>query len=171
MEKQFNRSWTRFHDDPRTFLLNQVPEVDYPEGLADLIELCRDRPPEVRLRAAGSHWALSEAAISDHSFVETHDPRNLMPAMDRTLLDVVPGCLHREVLQSMTSPACVDSRRERQAHLPALRRAGPRGRWLEPRDPGRSSGSTLQRAVGSRNPGKLRRADSGGRFLHRHARR
>lgn len=105
MEKQFNRSWTRFHDDPRTVLLNQVPEVDYPGGLADLIELCRDRPPDVQLRAAGSHWALSEAAISDHSFIETHDPLNLVPAMDRTLLNVVPGCLHPDVLQSMTSQA------------------------------------------------------------------
>ena len=105
MEKQFNRSWTRFHDDPRTILLNQVPEVDYPGGLADLIELCRDRPPEVRLRAAGSHWALSEAAISDHSFIESHDPQELVPAMDRTLLDVVPGCLHHDVLESMRSEA------------------------------------------------------------------
>src|SRR5438105_9954490 len=105
MERTFNRSWTRFHDDLRTSLLNQVPEVDYPGGLADVIELCRDRPPEVRLRAAGSHWALSEAAISDHSFIETHDPHELVPAMHRTLLDVVPGCLHREVLQSMGSEA------------------------------------------------------------------
>jgi len=29
MEKQFDRGWTRFHDHPRTILLNQVPEVDY----------------------------------------------------------------------------------------------------------------------------------------------
>jgi hypothetical protein len=105
MEKQFERSWTRFHDDPRTLLLNQVPEVDYPFGLADLIELCRDRPPQVRLHAAGSHWALSEAAISDHSFIETHDPQELVPAMDRTLLDVVPGCLHPDLIQRMRDEA------------------------------------------------------------------
>ena len=54
MQKEFNRSWTRFHDDPRAPLLNSVPEVDYPDGLADLIDLCRNRPPEVKLRAAGS---------------------------------------------------------------------------------------------------------------------
>src|SRR5665213_217179 len=93
MHKEVNRSWTRFHDDPRTPLLSSVPEVDYPSGLADLIDLCRNRPPEVKLRAAGSHWALSEAAISDHNFIETHDPQNLLPAMDRTLLDVVPAMI------------------------------------------------------------------------------
>src|SRR4051812_35027375 len=103
MEKHLNQAWTRFHDDPREPLLKQVPEVDYPDGLADLIELCRNRPPTVRLHAAGSHWALSEAAISDHSFIDTHDPRNVVPGMDRTLLDVVPDCLHPDLLQSMQS--------------------------------------------------------------------
>jgi hypothetical protein len=105
MERKFNRSWTRFHDDPRTSLLDQVAEIDYPGGLADLIELCRDRPPDVRLKAAGSHWALSEAAISDHSFIETHDPQELVPAMNRTLLDVVPACLHPDLLSRMRDPA------------------------------------------------------------------
>jgi len=104
MQKQFNRPWTRFHDDPRTNLFPQVPEVDYPSSLGDLIELCRDRPPEMRLHAAGSHWALSEAAISDHTFIETHDPQGLVPAMNRTLTDVVPGCLHADVLHRMHDP-------------------------------------------------------------------
>jgi hypothetical protein len=105
MEKKFDSPWTRFHDDPRTVLLNAAPEIDYPTGLADLIELCRDRPPDVRLHAAGSHWALSEAAISDHSFIETHDPQDLASTMDRTLLKVVPGCLHPELMQRMRDPA------------------------------------------------------------------
>lgn len=122
MDKLFNRPWTRFHDDPRTPLFNQVPEIDYPRGLADLIELCRHRPPDVRLRAAGSHWALSEAAISDHRFVETHDPRNGMPAMDRTLLDVVPGCLHPDLLQRMKSSPEWPSRRGSLIHVESGKR-------------------------------------------------
>jgi hypothetical protein len=103
MKKEFNRPWTRFHDDPRKSLLKRVPEVDYPANLADLIALCRDRPSGVQLRAAGSHWALSEAAISDHSFIETHDPKGRVPAMEKTLVDVVPGCLHPHLRQAMSS--------------------------------------------------------------------
>src|SRR4029434_517512 len=105
MEKRFDWPWTRFHDDPRTILLDDAPEIDYPASLTDQIALCRDRPPQVRLHVAGSHWALSEAAISDHSFVETHDPNQYIPAMHRTLLDVVPARLHPDLLQRMRDPA------------------------------------------------------------------
>ncbi len=85
--------WTRKHDDPRTALIPHTPKIVYPKGLADLIQLCRDRPAGERYRAAGSHWALSHAAISDHTFIETHDPRNVHQAMGRTLHDVIPGCM------------------------------------------------------------------------------
>lgn len=104
MDIRPNQPWTRRHDDPRRNLFASVPLTAYPQTLADLIELCRDRPPEVRLHAAGSHWALSESAISDHTFIETHDPRNVLPAMGRTLWEVVPHCLHDAVIQRMRGP-------------------------------------------------------------------
>ncbi|MGH6855370.1 MAG: hypothetical protein ACREDN_08120, partial [Aestuariivirga sp.] len=62
-------------------LIPQAPKTVYPKCLADLIQLCRDRPAGQRFRAAGSHWALSRAAISDHTFIETHDPRNVHQAI------------------------------------------------------------------------------------------
>jgi hypothetical protein len=61
--------------------------------LEDLITICAEHPPSDRLHSAGSHWALSEAAISNHSFIETHDWNGIFPAMGRTLFEVVPGCL------------------------------------------------------------------------------
>ena len=85
--------WTRKHDDPRVDLIPQAPKIVYPKSLADLIELCRDRPAGQRFRAGGSHWALSRAAISDHTFIETHDPRNVHQAMGRTLHVVIPRCM------------------------------------------------------------------------------
>ncbi|MBC7988645.1 MAG: hypothetical protein H7Y19_03555 [Luteimonas sp.] len=104
MIRKYGQAWTRRHDDPRTPLLPSTTEIDYPRSLEELIALCRDREPTVRLRAAGSHWALSEAAISDHVFVETHDPRNQVAAMDRTLGDVIPSRLHPELLERMKDP-------------------------------------------------------------------
>lgn len=98
-------SWTRKHDDPRVVLFPSVPRVVFPASLADVIALCRDRQPGERFKAAGSHWALSAAAISDHTFIETHDPRGRYPAMDRTLSDVVPERLHPDLVQRMRDDA------------------------------------------------------------------
>lgn len=95
--------WTRRHDDPRRPLLRSVPRVVYPTSLKELLDLCWDPPRGQRLHAAGSHWSLSRAAISDHTFVETHDPTDQHPALDRTLTDVVPGCLHPDLVERMRS--------------------------------------------------------------------
>src|SRR5262249_32792456 len=48
-----------------------------------------------------SHWALSRAAVADTTFVETHDPNDIFPAMGRTLREVVPGCLNDEALNEL----------------------------------------------------------------------
>jgi hypothetical protein len=88
-----NVPWTRKHDEPGVALIPSAPTIAYPTSLEDVIGLCRARAPKDRLCAAGSHWALSRAAVSDSVFVETHDPNNAFPAMGRTLYDVVPGCL------------------------------------------------------------------------------
>jgi hypothetical protein len=55
----------------------------------------------VRLHAAGSHWALSEAAVSDSGFIETHDWNEVFARMGRTLYDVVPNCLTDEFLSEL----------------------------------------------------------------------
>ena len=104
IQQTHNSPWTRRHDDPRSDLIPEAPTIAYPTTLLELIELCRDRPPNIRLKAAGSHWALSAAAISDHTFVETHDPRNMFRGLDRTLTTVVPGCLHPELIDRMKQP-------------------------------------------------------------------
>jgi hypothetical protein len=90
--------WERKHDEPGVPLVPIASTIAYPTSLEEVIELCRARVPADRLHAAGSHWALSTAAVSDRVFVETHDPNNAFPAMGRTLYDVVPGCLSEAFL-------------------------------------------------------------------------
>lgn len=99
--QQSGVSWTRKHDDPRTPRFSSVQRVVYPTSLEGLIAICANRKPNERLHAAGSHWALSDAAFSDHTFIETHDPRNLLPAMDKTLYEVVPDCLTPQLIQKL----------------------------------------------------------------------
>ena len=85
--------WTRKHDDAAMPVVPSAPRTVYPRSLEECIEICRSRNSHQRIRAAGSHWALSQAAISDSVFVETSDPTGRHQAMDRTLYNVVPGCL------------------------------------------------------------------------------
>jgi len=84
--------WFRKHDLPGVPHAD-APAIAYPTSLGELIALCRDHPPQQRLRAAGSHWALSEAAVADHTFIETNDPTTGRPSMSRTLHDVIPPCM------------------------------------------------------------------------------
>ena len=93
--------WTRKHDDPRFNLIPKAAKIAFPKSLSELIELCRKRPAAQRFKAAGSHWALSHAAISDHTFIETHDPRNIRQAMGKTLHEVIPGCMTDAYLNGM----------------------------------------------------------------------
>ncbi len=99
--KSLNSPWTRKHDDPRFNLIPQAASIVFPTSLQELIELCRDRPADQRFKAAGSHWALSAAAISDHTFIETHDPRGVHQAMGKTLDNVIPKCLNFDHVQHM----------------------------------------------------------------------
>ena len=68
-----------------------------------LLRLLALRPANDRLHAAGSHWALSDAAISDNTFVETHDPNpgSPHPVLARTLRNVIPHCLNHDDLARM----------------------------------------------------------------------
>jgi len=92
-------TWTRKHDLPGAPIT--VPRIAGPTSLEDLIALCATHPPNQRLHAAGSHWALSTAAFSDHTFIETHDPDNVRLGMARTLHTVVPNCLSEQFLNFM----------------------------------------------------------------------
>ena len=75
--------WTRKHDDPRLGIPT-VRRIIYPKSLEELIDFIKSRP-EGHFHAAGSHWALSDAAVSDYNFIETHDPNNVHQAMGATL--------------------------------------------------------------------------------------
>jgi hypothetical protein len=97
------QAWTRKHDDPGFPVVASAPRTVYPRSLEELIEVCATRTPAEKLHAAGSHWALSGAAISDDVFIETHDPNNNHQAMGRTLYDVVggPGCLDQRFIDRL----------------------------------------------------------------------
>lgn len=94
-------SWTRKHDDPRRPLFASVPVIAYPQNLAELRVLLANSDRTQRFKAGGSHWSLSAAAMSDGTYVETHDPLERHPAMGRTLNEVVPGCLSDELLDRL----------------------------------------------------------------------
>jgi hypothetical protein len=96
-------AWQRKHDDPAVPVVPSAPITAFPNSLPELIELCSRRRANERLHAAGSHWALSDAALSDHTFIETHDPGNHHQALGRTLFEVVPRCLHPDFLQHLAA--------------------------------------------------------------------
>jgi len=103
-------AWHRKHDDPTQPIVPHPKARYYPNSRQDLIDIVnlalknyapgRTLPlPEVR--ASGSHWALSDAAISGDFFVETQNPEvnppNFgPPRLNQTLTNVIPGCLTPE---------------------------------------------------------------------------
>ncbi len=95
--------WTRKHNHPKIPHLPSAPRIVYPRSLQELIEVCRGRTAGEGLKAAGSHWALSEAAVSDHTFIETHDPHEGHVAMGLT--NVVPKFLNDAYVQRMVDMA------------------------------------------------------------------
>lgn len=70
-----NEDWKRNHD-PNTLPPRRAEKIYRFDKLEDLIKICTERTPGKKLKAAGSHWALSEAALSDHEFIETNWPGN-----------------------------------------------------------------------------------------------
>ena len=106
-----NAPWTRKHDLPTKPLIARAPKILYPTMLEDVIEICSrregsaTRAPNQHLKAAGSHWALSEAAISDDLFIETNDPKGVFPAMGATLFEVIPKCMSDAALNQLAQLA------------------------------------------------------------------
>jgi hypothetical protein len=101
-----NVEWKRKHETREQARI--APTVHYPTSLEDLITIC-SAPERGNMTVAGSHWALSAAAIADAEFIETNDPNGVQPAMAKTLVDVIPGCLNPAVLDQLahTSPPTV----------------------------------------------------------------
>lgn len=97
-----NQPWEREHDDPGVPVVPSAPRILYPQTLEDLIALCANIPPSQKIHASGSHWSLSEAAISDHIFLETTDTRSRQ-RMNRTLYDVVPGALNPDFVDELAA--------------------------------------------------------------------
>jgi hypothetical protein len=116
LDEVFNQAWTRKHDDPTTPVVPAAPRTVYPQSLECVIKLCSTRGPEEMMHAAGSHWALSTAAMSDHTFIETHDPKNIHQALGRTLYEVIPNCMNDAFITALASrrvlPFNVDTKDE-----------------------------------------------------------
>jgi hypothetical protein len=93
LDEVFGQAWKRKHDNPTIATISAAPRTIYPRSLEELIAICSTRAPIEKFHAAGSHWALSGAAIADTTFIETHDPENFHQAMGKTLYDVVPNCM------------------------------------------------------------------------------
>lgn len=93
--------WIRKHDPaghPRVAIASAIVR---PSSLSAIIAICRDHEAGVALHAAGSHWALSDAAVSDHTFIETNDPDRPDRGLAGVLREVVPGCLNPDYVSSM----------------------------------------------------------------------
>lgn len=67
--------WRRFHDPKNNPKRPDVAEVHCADAAANFIDICQKRPATgLKLKAAGSHWSLSDSTISDDSALETHWP-------------------------------------------------------------------------------------------------
>lgn len=95
-----NTPWLHFHDR-EGFI--QATRTCYPASLAELIEISSNHSKDERLHAAGSHWALSDAAVADHTFIETGGDGEARHAMASTLYDVIPGAMSPELLDAMAA--------------------------------------------------------------------
>jgi hypothetical protein len=101
--QELNKGWRRKHDNPKAAAPVTAARICYPATRAELVEICRTQPDGLGLHAAGSHWALSPAALSDDTFIETHDPSNAHPPMAATLSEVVPGRLNPEFFEFLNN--------------------------------------------------------------------
>lgn len=112
--------WVREHDPKTQAHIPHAPLTCFPSSLEDLIQICRRPRAGTGLHAAGSHWALCEGAVSDHTFIETHDRAERRPAMGRTLTEVVPSLLTTDYLKQLARLA--DADRHTLVHIEAGKR-------------------------------------------------
>ena len=99
------KPWRRKFDDPTKPPASAPQRHYYPNTLQDLVDIVQGaegmsgEKPEVR--ASGSHWAFSDAAVARGFAVETQDPEGSPPApgplrLNRRLYSVIPPCLSQE---------------------------------------------------------------------------
>lgn len=101
-----DQPWFRKLDDRAKSAVATPVRRYRPNSLADLIAIVRDAEgaadPALEVRAAGSHWALSTACVTQRYIVETADPDFVttghpeaenQPWLNSTLYDVIPDCL------------------------------------------------------------------------------
>src|SRR5215467_10470629 len=68
-------AWRRFDDPKNRPKRPDVAEVHCADSATDFIDICQKRPATgLKLKAAGSHWSLSDSTVSDDSALETHWP-------------------------------------------------------------------------------------------------
>jgi hypothetical protein len=101
-------SFTRHHDGgaPPFIPDDQLRAHFYPSSINEVTEYVRDAAGEPKpfIRAAGSHWSLSEAVVDplyEGRIVETH-------GLSATLFDVIPDAVTREVLDDLTRQPAAD---------------------------------------------------------------
>lgn len=103
--------WTRLHDDPNKPVSPQPAQRFHPTARdwAELVRIVNQAEKEHHeVRASGSHWALSHAAVTDGFQVETHDPNpdpnsGQFQPLNETLYDVIPGCLSLDAKRFLLS--------------------------------------------------------------------
>ncbi|MBT2667299.1 hypothetical protein J7J00_17610 [Bacillus sp. ISL-4] len=100
-----DKEWRRLHDNGELPAIVPKPERHcYPTTLQDLINTVREAEditgPKPEVRACGSHWALSHAAVTDGFLVETRNPEvddqgnpARLNKMNKTLYEVFPKCM------------------------------------------------------------------------------
>lgn len=97
--------WFREMDDRTRPPVARPSRRYHPDSLAGLIAIVQDaeKDPDLsalELRAVGSHWAFSGAAVSQKYVAETADPDALGAThLNQTLYDVVPDCLSEAALR------------------------------------------------------------------------
>jgi hypothetical protein len=65
--------WRRFHDPKNNPKRPDVAKVHCADAAGDFIDIFQKRPATgLKLKAAGSHWSLSDSTLSDDSGLETH---------------------------------------------------------------------------------------------------
>ena len=148
MTRWDRRPWANWAGD---VVIERPERHYYPDCLADVLEIVVDaenQNPPRKVRACGSHWALSDAAVSPDWIVETS-------ALRRTIPDVVPAALSQRARDQLTFHPHGSGHGWAYYHVEAgitirdlnLRLdAGPGQRWALP-TMGGAAGQTLAGAI------------------------
>jgi hypothetical protein len=93
-------------------IVDKQPQTGwYPGNLTELLwlvtrpDLPQPRPVKSEEHICGSHWAMSEAAVTPGQMIETatpvHEDHNdqTAPRLNHVLYDVIPGCMTQDALQ------------------------------------------------------------------------